>query len=86
MVWRVSYHSPTTSIPLKVRYQLAIAYMEQYGEYVGNFLLGALQEAMDSRDQGKAADWMAISECVDELNGGRTIIQRDPPDGKTFVQ
>lgn len=78
--------NPPTSIPLKDRYLLAIAYMEQYGEYVGNFLLGALQEAMESRDQGKAADWMAISECVDELNGGRTIIQRDPPDGKTFVQ
>jgi hypothetical protein len=63
---------------------MAAAYMEQYGEYVGNFLLGAVSQAMEDRDQAKAADWLAICDCVDELSGGRTIVHPSPPREKDF--
>lgn len=78
------YGSPS-SIPLKQLYEMASAYMEQYGEYVGNFLLGAIRQAMDDGDKDKAADWFAICDCVEDLNGGPAIIQRDPPNGKDFT-
>lgn len=81
----VTDYDPPCSIPLNERYALAMAYMEQYGIYVGNFLLGSVQSAMKERDFQRAADMMAIGRCVDELNGGSTEVQRNPPIGKGFA-
>lgn len=68
------------SMSEKEQWEVAHALIEQYGEYVGNYLISSIRHYMETKDHQKVADMMVLSERIDALNGGRTVVQRDPPD------
>lgn len=70
-----------TRSPLSMgeRDEIASALIERYGIYVGNYLIEAVDRAMDDHDHAKLADLLAISDAMTKMLGGQVVLQPNFP-------